>query len=128
MRARTLALALLGCFALASAPRAEQPAAEEAGETGVASWYGDSLAGRRTASGERFDPDALTAAHRSLPFGARVELINLATEQRVVVRINDRGPVSEARMIDVSHAAAEALGFVRTGTAEVRMRPLPPDE
>ena len=73
---------------------------------GMASYYGKELAGNRTASGERFNPSQLTAAHRSLPFGSRVRVTNTANGDSVVVRINDRGPFSHGRIIDVSQAAA----------------------
>jgi rare lipoprotein A len=87
-------------------------------ECGSASWYG---LGGRTASGEEFAPGALTAAHRTLPLGTQVKVENLSNGQAVVVRINDRGPFTRGRMIDVTRAAAEKLGFIRTGVARVRM-------
>ncbi len=90
-------------------------------EEGVASWYGPGFEGRRTASGETFDPDALTAAHRRLPFGTRVRVINVDNGRDVVVRINDRGPARSDRILDVSAAAARALGMVRAGTARVQL-------
>lgn len=89
--------------------------------TGVASWYGDAFAGRRTASGERFDPGALTAAHRTLPFGARVRVTDLRSGRSVEVRINDRGPHIAGREIDLSRAAAEAIGIRSRGTGKVRI-------
>jgi putative cell wall-binding protein len=87
---------------------------------GEASWYGGSLAGETTACGETFDPTALTAAHRELPCGARVRLTNTANGNQVIVRINDRGPHSDARVLDVSEEAANRLGFLQEGTAWVR--------
>ena len=87
-------------------------------ETGRASWY--SLTSR-TASGERCDPGALTAAHRSLPFGTKVKVENIKNGKSVVVRINDRGPFVGGRVIDVTKAAAHKLGFVAAGTARVRL-------
>jgi len=95
-------------------------------DEGVASWYGAQFAGRRTSNGERFDPDALTAAHRSLPFGSMVEVTNLVNGRMVVVRVNDRGPFghSDDRIIDVSRAAARLLGLVGAGTAQVEIRVL----
>ncbi|WP_419808188.1 septal ring lytic transglycosylase RlpA family protein [Sphingomonas sp.] len=81
--------------------------------TGIASWYGAAFAGRRTASGERFDPRAMTAAHRTLPFGTLVEVTALATGRALVVRINDRGPGRGDRLIDLSQAAARRLGIDR---------------
>lgn len=91
---------------------------------GHASYYGKELAGRKTASGERFNPAGMTAAHRSLPFGTRLRLTNLGNGRAVVVRVNDRGPFVRSRTIDVSLAAAQALGFVGRGTARVRIEPL----
>jgi rare lipoprotein A len=88
---------------------------------GMASYYGDELAGNRTASGERFDPGQLTGAHRSLPFGSMVRVTNVSNGDSVVVRINDRGPFSRGRVIDISHAAAREIGMHRSGTARVKL-------
>jgi len=88
---------------------------------GMASYYGNELAGNRTASGERFDPGQLTAAHRSLPFGSLVRVTNTSNGDSVVVRINDRGPFSRGRVIDVSQAAAREIGMHRSGTARVKL-------
>ena len=88
---------------------------------GMASYYGNELAGNRTASGERFNPSQLTAAHRSLPFGSRVRVTNTANGDSVIVRINDRGPFSHGRVIDVSHSAAREIGMHRSGTARVKL-------
>lgn len=98
-------------------PLAEPPAVEL--ERGKASWYGRRFHGRRTASGERFDMNELTAAHPTLPFGTRVLVRNLRNGREVVVRINDRGPHVKRRIIDLSKAAAEMLGLVQTGEAPV---------
>lgn len=84
---------------------------------GVASWYGNEFAGRKTASGERFNPNELTAAHRTLPFGTRVRVSR--GDKSVVVRINDRGPFHGNRVIDLSKAAASELGLVRAGSGKV---------
>jgi rare lipoprotein A len=89
--------------------------------TGLASWYGRRFHGRRTASGEHYDMAALTAAHKSLPFGSRVRVTNLDNGRSVVVVINDRGPFVKRRLIDVSHAAAQRLGFLNHGLAKVRV-------
>ena len=89
--------------------------------SGMASYYGQELAGNRTANGERFDPSGMTAAHRTLPFGSMVRVTNLSNGQSVVVRINDRGPFGRNRVIDVSHAAAKEIGLHRSGTARVSM-------
>src|SRR3546814_18623141 len=91
------------------------------------SYYGDRFAGNPTASGERFDPDERTAAHRTLAFGRHVRVTNLANGKSVIVRINDRGPFSRGRVIDVSHAAAREIGMQRSGTARVSMTLLDAD-
>ncbi|NBA97088.1 septal ring lytic transglycosylase RlpA family protein [Pseudomonas sp. R5(2019)] len=91
---------------------------------GVASYYGSRHHGKRTASGERFNQHGLTAAHRSLPFGTRVRVTNLSNDRYVVVRINDRGPHTRGRLIDLSRAAADKLGMLRSGTARVRIQSL----
>ncbi len=89
---------------------------------GRATWYGGARwHGRRTASGERFDRHALTAAHRSLPFGTWLRVVNLANGREVLVRVNDRGPVSRRFIIDLSEAAARRLDIVARGTAQVRL-------
>jgi rare lipoprotein A len=96
-------------------------------ETGIASVYGDSLQGRATASGEPYDRDALTAAHRTFPLGSRARVTNLKNNKSVIVRINDRGPHAAGRILDLSRSAAERLG-VRTGVVRVRIEviSLPP--
>lgn len=86
---------------------------------GRATWYGAKFHGRRTSSGERFDMNELTAAHEFLPFGTRVRVRNVANGREVVVRINDRAPHLRDRVIDLSKAAAAALGFVKAGAASV---------
>lgn len=88
---------------------------------GWASWYGPGFHGRHTASGERFNQYALTAAHRSLPFGTRVRVTNTRNGHSVIVRINDRGPYSHGRVIDLSRKAAQVIGVVQSGTAPVRV-------
>jgi len=90
-------------------------------QTGLASWYGPGFHGRRSASGEVFNQYALTAAHRTLPFGTRVRVTNLNTGQQVVVRINDRGPFSGRRIIDLSAEAAAVIGLRSSGVGEVRL-------
>ena len=90
-------------------------------QTGKASWYGDAHHGRKTASGETFDMNALTAAHRTLPLGTRVLVTNLANGRSIEVRINDRGPMVPDRIIDLSRAAARALGGVGAGVFRVRI-------
>ena len=91
-------------------------------ERGVASWYGPRFHGNVTASGERFDMYALTAAHRTLPIPTDVEVTNLRNGRSIVVRINDRGPFVDRRIIDLSYAAGQALGLVGAGTARVEVR------
>jgi rare lipoprotein A len=93
-------------------------------EEGVASWYGPGFDGHRTASGERFDMRQLTAAHRTLPFGSMVQVRSLVNDRRVTVRINDRGPFSRGRMLDLSRAAALQLGMIGQGTHWVELRVL----
>lgn len=90
-------------------------------QVGKASWYGKKFHGRKTASGERFDMNALTAAHRTLPLGTVVQVRNPANGQSAVVRINDRGPYSGDRVIDLSRAAAKRLGFLDKGVARVEI-------
>ncbi len=88
----------------------------------IASFYGDDYHGRPTSSGEIFNMNALTAAHKTLPFGTMVEVTNLSNGRKVTVRINDRGPYIDGREIDLSKAAAEQLDMLKTGTARVSMR------
>lgn len=108
-----------------TAPPAPTGAANGALEKGVASWYGDRLKGHKTASGERFDPTQMTAAHRTLPIGTWVEVTRPGTGLSVRVRINDRGPMSPRFIIDLSRGAAEKLNMVRMGVAEVEVRVIP---
>jgi rare lipoprotein A len=91
---------------------------------GMASWYGYDGSGNRTATGERYNPEGLTAAHRSLPFGTRVRVTNTRNGRSVVVRINDRGPFIRGRVIDLSAGAARILGMMRSGVAPVRIEVL----
>ena len=88
---------------------------------GMASFYGAELAGNRTANGERFNPNAMTAAHRTLPMGTKLRVTNKANGKSVIVRINDRGPFAKNRIIDVSRGAAEKISMVRSGTARVTL-------
>jgi rare lipoprotein A len=91
---------------------------------GLVSYYSRAMAGRRTASGERFNPDALTMAHPSLPFGTLVRITLTDASRSVVVRVNDRVPAHRSRIADVSPAAANALGFLRRGLAQARLEVL----
>jgi rare lipoprotein A len=92
-----------------------------ANQTGIASYYGSELHGRKTASGERFNQHQLTAAHRTAPFGTRYRVTNLATQRSVVVRVNDRGPFVRGRIIDLSSSAAKAIGMHGRGVGRVRI-------
>jgi rare lipoprotein A len=105
-------------------PAAPRPAAPEAireSKPGKASYYGKWHHGRKTASGERFNKNEMTAAHRTLPMGTLVRVTNTKNDRSVIVRINDRGPYRKGRVIDVSHAAATQLGMVRGGIVPVRL-------
>jgi rare lipoprotein A len=95
-------------------------------ESGLASWYGTKFHGRRTSSGEAYDMFAMTAAHRHLPLPSFVEVTNLDNGKRVVVRVNDRGPFVDGRIIDLSYAAAHRIGMVEKGVARVRIRAVGP--
>lgn len=93
--------------------------AGRAQEVGLASYYNDYFAGKVTACGERYDPNKLTAAHKSLPIGTMIRVTNLENDKSVIVRINDRGPYVKNRVLDLSKAAAVQLGFIGTGFAKV---------
>ena len=95
---------------------------------GNASWYGPEFNGRKTANGERFNSEALTAAHPNLPFGSWVRIVNLRSGKFEVVRINDRGPYQEGREIDVSYRVARKIGLINSGVSQVRLElmQLPP--
>jgi rare lipoprotein A len=123
-----LVVAVAGCAGPLARPTTVTPAVRAPTQTGRASWYGQAHHGQMTASGERFDMHALTAAHLTLPFGTRVRVVNLANERAVEVRVNDRGPVAPGRIIDLSYAAARALGALGPGLIPVRLTILdPPD-
>jgi rare lipoprotein A len=115
---RVALAALMGLVPIQSAAAGEPLVYREAG---TASYYGAELAGRRTASGERYDPALLTAAHPTLPFGSEVTVVALATGRQVAVRITDRGPFTGGRDIDLSLRAAQALGIVKSGVARVEI-------
>jgi rare lipoprotein A len=110
-----LALAALGAVAADAMPREQ---------TGLASWYGTFHHGRPTASGERFDMHALTAAHRTLPLGSRIEVTNLENNRTIELRVNDRGPYVGNRILDLSRAAAHRLGALGAGVVRVHVRVL----
>jgi rare lipoprotein A len=105
---------------------AQTPAKIGATETGIASWYGEPYNGRRSASGEIFDMEKLTAAHRTLPFQTWVEVTDLDNGNKVSVRIIDRGPFVKGRVIDLSLAAARKIEMVGPGTARVKLKVIPP--
>jgi rare lipoprotein A len=92
----------------------------------VSSWYGPGFHGQLTASGERYDQDGMTAAHRTLPLGTWVQVVNLANGRVATVRVNDRGPYKFGRVLDLSYAAARQLGLVGPGTADVEIRLVDP--
>jgi rare lipoprotein A len=118
-------LPLLAALLLAAGCRSERPHLPPGGvERGVASWYGEPFHGRTTASGEVYDMNLLTAAHRTLPFHTRLEVVNLDNGRHLVVRVNDRGPFVRGRILDLSYAAARELGVVGPGTARIELRVL----
>ena len=121
MRLLTLLLTVLLLSACASTDQIDPDGYRAEGQ---ASWYGAKHHGRKTASGERFDQNALTAAHRQLPFGTQVLVTNLNNQKSVVVRINDRGPYARNRLIDLSKKAAEQLDMLRDGVVPVRVERL----
>jgi len=106
-----------GCASLGMTPRGSGHPAQ----VGVASYYGHEFHGRKTASGEIYNENKLTAAHPRLPFGSTVKVVNLSNNKSVVVRINDRGPFVSGRIIDLSYRAAQVLEFVNRGTAKVKL-------
>jgi len=109
-----------------SAPPASVPAAaaatSDASLNGKLAWYGRKFAGRKTASGERFNPDAMTMAHKTLPFGTLVKVTNPRNGKSVTLRVNDRGPTQPDRVGDVSLAAARALGMARAGVIDAELQ------
>jgi rare lipoprotein A len=111
---------LAACVASQPQPAATPPAPTFT-QVGVASYYDSKFENHKTAGGERFKADALTAAHRTLPLGTMVRVTNLTNHRSVVVRINDRGPFSERRIIDLSPAAAQELGILDHGVMHVRL-------
>jgi rare lipoprotein A len=124
--ALVISIALVaGCSRSTDEKRDDRPRRKEKRphfvQTGMASWYGKGLKGGRTASGERFDPEGLSAAHRTLPFGSIVRITNLRNNRSVSVRITNRGPFIRGRIIDVSPAAARELRMVRSGVTRVRI-------
>jgi len=127
-------LLLQGCsvtsprFTSGGKPTPEQPPAGPHQLSGIASYYADDFHGRKTASGEVYDMHELTAAHRTLPFQTLVRVKNLDTRMEVVVRINDRGPFKNDRVIDLSLEAAKKIGLIPNGTGPVQLEILNPGE
>jgi len=126
-------LALVGCTSDRSGEQDKQTSREKETpaakpnhkEVGEASWYGPGFHGKETANGETFNQNKMTAAHPSLPLGAKAEVTNLENGKKVEVRINDRGPYADNRVIDVSRAAATKLGMEEEGTTEVKIERKP---
>ncbi|NLC99910.1 MAG: septal ring lytic transglycosylase RlpA family protein [Gammaproteobacteria bacterium] len=121
MRIYALLAALL-LLSACSSQRTAPPASDTI--SGQASWYGAKHHGKKTASGERFNQHALTAAHRTLAFGTRVKVTNTRNNKSVTVRVNDRGPYSKGRIIDLSRAAANKIDMLNSGVAPVRLQVL----
>jgi len=121
-----LAAAVLACTCIGGAElsSAKGPARAKQAISGTASWYGGQFHGRKTASGERYNMNALTAAHRSLPFGTKVRVTNRKNGKSVVVRITDRGPFVGKRVIDLSRRAAQAISMTGSGVAPVTLQVL----
>jgi len=113
-----IALTLSGCSGLARRVETAGPGYQE---TGQASFYAMKFQSRPTASGERFDQSAYTAAHRKLPFGTKVKVTNVRTGKSVIVRINDRGPFVKGRIIDLSRSAFSKIGDTRAGVIDVKL-------
>lgn len=123
-QAQTAASAPAAAAAPAAAPKAEAAAPAAGVEEGKVAYYGRKFAGRKTANGERFNPGAMTMAHKTLPFGTRVKVTNLKTGKSVVVRVNDRGPTTPDRIGDVSQAAAAKLRMLRSGVVQAKLEVL----
>jgi len=122
-RRQAILLVFLLLVAACAAPQLRPRAWEDlSGETGLASWYGVPYHGRRTSSGEVYDMYQVSAAHREIPLGSWVEVTNLTNARSLTVRINDRGPFIEGRIIDLSYAAASLLGVTGPGVVPVRVR------
>ena len=123
MKVRAVLLLALFGLALSCAKKPMKPAdvSKKWSEKGTASWYGDEFKGKPTASGEIFDPDNMTAAHKTLPLGTVVLVTNLDNNRQAELRINDRGPFVRGRIVDCSKKGAKELGYFAQGTAEVRI-------
>ena len=120
MNIKSFALVLILCFFFPLS----SDSFENSPQYGNASWYGGRFHGRKTASGERFDMHSFTGAHRELPFGTIIRVTNLRNGREVYVRVNDRGPFVKGRIVDLSRAAAKAIGFNGRGVIRVRVEVL----
>lgn len=131
-----LATLAIACMACSQKPRPDRPAynrdmggypekteSQEIGysRTGMISYYGEGFHGKKTASGARFNKNALTAAHRTLPFGTRIKVTNISNGKSVVVEVTDRGPFAHGRILDLSEAAAREIGMLGQGTVKARI-------
>jgi rare lipoprotein A len=132
MRKLVMGCAVAGLIALSPKSEARLPASigplplvipreKEKFQIGMASWYGEECQGNNTASGEPFDLNGLTAAHRELPLGTTIKITNLRNNKTIQLRVNDRGPSIEGRMVDITWGAARRLGFLNAGLTPVRM-------
>ncbi len=110
----------------AAMAHAAAPAATTDSADGKVAYYGRKFAGRKTASGQRFNPNAMTMAHKTLPFGTKVKVTNVANSKSVVVRVNDRGPTTPDRVGDLSLAAARKIGMVRAGVVQAKLEVVGP--
>ena len=117
----TVVAGALGLVAIAAMVLGLVYVFDDGSETGIASWYGPGFHGRKTASGGRYNQNAMTAASRTLPLGTKVLVTNLENDRKVKVTINDRGPYVDDRIIDLSRAAARELRMIKSGTARVRI-------
>lgn len=118
---RLFCVLIAGLFLAASSARAEAPVCKQEVERGTASWYGPGFAGMLTKNEEVYDPRHYSAAHKTLPFGTILKVTNLKNDKSVFVRVNDRGPHSKKRVIDLSEAAARQIGMIDSGIAKVAL-------
>jgi rare lipoprotein A len=121
---KTLILASLGAFLFVSGPNAEARVKPGHSQKGIASYYHDSLHGRKTASGQVYNKNIPSAAHKTLPLGTRVKVTDTTTGKSIVVKVNDRGPFIKGRIIDLSRSAARELGMINKGLAQVEVEVL----
>lgn len=119
-----LLVLLQSCSSSSRASVGSERLAVESVQQGKASYYGARYHGRKTASGEAFNKNALTAAHPTFPFGTQVRVTNLINQQSIVVRVNDRGPYAKGRIIDLSEQAAREIDMIRAGVAKVKVERL----